>query len=139
METVTHNSAYQLGLLHFTHLLMNADGVVDNQEVEAVKKICYEEQISDNVFKEFQANVFNKTEKEIYNEGVALLNTCTDQEKLCAMVHLFQLSEADNSVHEKEVRLLLYSLEGTNVDFEDVALSARMVKASYENRRAVLK
>jgi uncharacterized tellurite resistance protein B-like protein len=127
---ITQNVSYQMGLLHFAHLLMTSDGVIDERERSALEQIMEEENIPEIVFHDFQDNVVHKTEKQIYEDGVELLSGCTDQEKLCAIVHLFRLSEADNTIHEKEVRLLFYSLKGTDVDFEDVELTARLVKAA---------
>jgi uncharacterized tellurite resistance protein B-like protein len=127
---ITQNVSFQMGLLHFAHLLMTSDGVIDERERLALAQIMEEENIPEMIFRDFQDNVIHKTEKQIYEDGVDLLNSCTDQEKLCTIVHLFRLSEADNSIHEKEVRLLFYSLKGTDVDFEDVELTARLVKAA---------
>ncbi len=120
---------YQLGLLHCTHLLMTVDGVIDEREKEAIGEIRQEENIPEEVYNDFNATILTKTEQEVYQTGVDLLNSCSEQEKLCAIVHLFRLSEADHNIHEKEVRLLFYSLKGTNVDFEDVEMTARLVKS----------
>jgi uncharacterized tellurite resistance protein B-like protein len=123
------NPDFQLGLLHFAHLLVRADGSVDQREKAAVQKIKREEKISDKIFFDFEEGVRNKEERKIYEEGVSMLNRCTEDERLCAFVHLYQLAAADESIHEKEVRLLLYSLEATNIAFEDVQLIARMSKS----------
>lgn len=120
---------YQLGLLHFAHLLVTVDGFVDEREKKAMLDLQFEEQISEPVYNEFEKAILPKSEREVFQQGVALLNQCNEQEKLCALVHLYRMAEADNLVHVKEVRLLLYSLKATNVEFEDVVLTARMVKA----------
>ena len=57
-----------------------------------------------------------------------MLNRCSEDEKLTAFVHLYRLTEVDDSVHRKEVRFLLYSLKATNVAFEDVELNAKLDK-----------
>ncbi len=129
INITTQNVSYQMGLLHFAHLLMTSDGVIDERERLALEQIMEEENIQEMILRDFQDNVIHKTEKQIYEDGVELLSSCTDQEKLCAIVHLFRLSEADENIHQKEVRLLFYSLKGTDVDFEDVELTARLVKA----------
>ena len=84
---------------------------------------------SDLVYADFQKTVNTRSQREVYDLGVKLLSMCSDEEKLSALVHLYRLSEIDDNVHVKEVRLLLYSLKATNVEFEDVVLSARMLKA----------
>jgi hypothetical protein len=123
------NQNYQLGLLHFAHLLVTVDGFIDDREKHAINSLMKEEKIPENVYADFQKSVNSKSEKDVYDRGVKLLSLCSDDEKLSALVHLYRLSEIDDNVHVKEVRLLLYSLKATNVEFEDVVLSAKMLKA----------
>jgi uncharacterized tellurite resistance protein B-like protein len=123
------NQNYQLGLLHFAHLLVTVDGFIDDREKKAISSLLKEEQIPEEVYNDFQKLVKSKSERELYDRGVKLLSQCSEEEKLSALVHLYRLSEIDNNVHVKEVRLLLYSLKATNVEFEDVVLSAKMLKA----------
>jgi len=123
------NQNYQLGLLHFAHLLVTVDGFIDEREKNAINSLLKEEQIPEEVYSDFQKLVKSKSEREIYDRGVKFLSQCSEEEKLSALVHLYRLSEIDNNVHVKEVRLLLYSLKATNVEFEDVVLSAKMLKA----------
>jgi uncharacterized tellurite resistance protein B-like protein len=124
-----HNIAFQVGLLHFVHLLMMADGDIDTREKAAIRKIKLEEKIPDWVFDDFEESAPHKIGQQIYDEGVTLLNTCTEEEKLTVFVHLYRLSEADENIHEKEVKFLLYSLKDTNIEYADVVLGARMSKA----------
>jgi hypothetical protein len=107
-------------------MLINTDGHIDDREMEIILKIKEEEDIDDAVFLEFSKSIGATKGQEIFNRGLDLLNTCTDDEKLCAFVYLFQLAEADTSISMKEVRLLMYALKMTNVDFNDVALSAEL-------------
>ena len=65
-----------------------------------------------------------KKERDIYTEGVNLLNECTDEEKLNAFVHLYKMSEVDGRVHVKEVRLLLYTIKNSGIEFNDVVARA---------------
>jgi len=130
MTTLTQqHSAYHQGLLHCAHLLMSVDGVVDERETNTLQTICKEENIAPVEFTLFQQAIASKSEKQIYLDGLNLLNECTKQERLCALVHLFTITESDETVHRKEVRFLLYSLKGTDVDFEDIEMTARLVKA----------
>ena len=122
------NSQFQLGLLHFAHVLMNVDGSIDQRERDVLNKIKNEEKISDKIFSYFVESVEGKKGREIYEEGVEMLNRCTEQERLSAFVYLYRLAAADNNFHEKEIKLLLYALESTNISLEDVKLSAGMSK-----------
>jgi uncharacterized tellurite resistance protein B-like protein len=125
------NPQFQLGLLHFAHVLMNVDGSIDQREEDVLNKIKNEENISDKTFSYFKETVKGKMEREIFEEGVELLNRCTEDQRLTAFTHLYQLASADKNFHEKEVRLLMYSLQSTNISFEDVKIRAkeRMLKS----------
>jgi uncharacterized tellurite resistance protein B-like protein len=119
-NTPSQNTDFQLGLLNFAHLLMAADGTIDQREKVAIRKIKLEERIPDWIFDDFEESIYDKTERQIYEEAVKMLNRCSEEEKLRVFAHLYRLSEADDRVHVREVRLLLYSLKATNVPFEEV-------------------
>jgi hypothetical protein len=114
-------------------MLINTDGRIDDREMDIILRIKKEEDIDDAVFLEFSKSIAAAKGQEIFNRGLDLLNSCTEDEKLCTFVYLFQLAEADTSISMKEVRLLLYALKMTNVDFNDVAISAELATSSYTN------
>lgn len=118
------NKNYQLGLLHLVHLLISADGVIDEKERNAIHQIKSKENIPDSIYTEFENEVKTKKERDIYQQGILLINECTDEEKLNAFVHLYKLSEVDGNVHVKEVRLLLYSIKMAGIEFNDVVEKA---------------
>ncbi|HPH46642.1 MAG TPA: TerB family tellurite resistance protein, partial [Chryseolinea sp.] len=119
------NKNYQLGLLYLVHLLVSADGVVDEKEMGALQKIREKEKVSDDTFREFELTVQQKKERDIYQTGIEMLNQCTDQEKTNAFVIMYKMSEVDGRVHVKEVRLLLYSIKMTGIEFDDVVNVAK--------------
>ncbi len=123
METTL---TYKLALLHLVHLLVHADGVVDDRELAMLQRIREDEHITDAVFNAFTSRISFSNNRELYEHGVRLLNQCTDEEKLQVFAHLYKLAQADNDFSMKEVRLLFYSLEQTQVEFDDVVLIARM-------------
>jgi uncharacterized tellurite resistance protein B-like protein len=114
------NKDYQLGLLCLTHLLISADGVVDKNEVDALEIIKIKEKITEPVYSEFQKIIAEKKEREIYQLGIDLINRCADDEKLKVFVMLYKLSEVDGRVHVKEIRLLLFSIKLTGIEFNDL-------------------
>lgn len=122
MNSTTHA---QLGLLYLAHLLISADGIIDAKEYQALSKIKLKEAISDQAFKTFEETVRGKKERDIYREGIELMNSCTDEEKLNAFVHLYKMSEIDGRVHVKEVRLLLYTIKTAGIEFNDVVARAK--------------
>lgn len=91
-----------------------------------------EEGISDYLFNYFERKVRTRSEVDIYNDGISLVNRCTEDEKLAAFIHLYRLAESDEEIHVKEIRLLLYALEDTQIDFEDIVIGAQMASI---NRR----
>jgi uncharacterized tellurite resistance protein B-like protein len=117
----------QLGLLYIAHLLISSDGVIDEKEYQALASIKKQEGITDSLFKEFEEVINGKKERDIYTEGINFLNNCTDEEKLKAFVHLYKMSEVDGRVHVKEVRLLLYTIKSSGIEFNDVVAKAKSI------------
>lgn len=115
---------YQLGLLCLSHLLISADGVVDDIEVNALQVIKDREKIPDLLFQEFECMVREKKEREIFQTGIDSINRCSTEEKIKALALLYKLSEVDGRVHVREIRFLLYSIKLTDVEFDDVVAQA---------------
>lgn len=111
-------------------LLINADGIVDTSENDTLNKVKTHEKIPESTLIEFEKDVLNKKEKEVYQTGIDYINLCSDEEKLDAFVHLYKMSEADGRVHVKEVRLLLYSIRQAKIEFNDVVTKSKLVKYS---------
>jgi uncharacterized tellurite resistance protein B-like protein len=118
------NKNYQLGLLYLVHLLMSADGVIDENETRALSELKIKEGIPDSIFTEFKIAISEKKGRDIYQSGIEFMNLCTDEEKLRAFVILYKMSEVDGRVHVKEVRLLLYCIKVTGIEFDDVVAKA---------------
>ena len=125
------NKNYQLGLLYLVHLLVSADGVVDQNELAALDKIKSREKIPDDVFAQFKKDIATLKEREIYQLGLDNIGPCSDKEKLQAFSILYKMSEVDGRVHVKEVRLLLYSSKMTGVEFDDVVKQAALIPSFY--------
>jgi uncharacterized tellurite resistance protein B-like protein len=125
------NKNYQLGLLYLVHLLVSADGVVDENELAALDKIKEREKISDEIFAQFKKDISVMKERDIYQLGIDNITPCSDKEKLNAFSILYKMSEVDGRVHVKEVRLLLYSTKVTGVEFDDVVKQAATLPSFY--------
>lgn len=125
------NKSYQLGLLYLVHLLVSADGIVDENELAALDKIKSREKIPDDVFAQFKKDISVMKERDIYQLGLDNIIPCSDQEKLNAFSILYKMSEVDGRVHVKEVRLLLYSTKVTGVEFDDVVKQAALIPSFY--------
>jgi len=107
--------------------LVSADGFVDENEGDAIRLIRQRENISDEVYKEFEQLVADCKERELYQLGIDAINKCTREEKMRVFVILYKLSEVDGRVHVGEIRLLLYSIKYADIDFEQVVFHARGV------------
>ncbi len=123
------NHQYQLSLLCLTHLLVSADGIIDEEEYDAIRIIRQNEKISDETFKAFEKLVGERRERDVYQFSIDLINQCSRDEKLRIFVLLYKLSEVDGRVHVGEVRLLLYSIKYAEIDFEEVVHHARETPA----------
>jgi uncharacterized tellurite resistance protein B-like protein len=118
------NEKYHLGLLCLAHLLISADGNVDGIEKDALAIVRKKEIIGEAGFNAFLSFIRGKNEREIYHAGIDLVNGCTDEEKLQVFTTLYKLSEVDGRVHVKELRLLLYSIKHSGIEFDDVVNKA---------------
>lgn len=118
------NKNYQLGLLYLVHLLVSADGVVDENELAALDKIKSHENIPDEIFNQFKRDIAQKRERDLYQAGLESFSQCSDQEKLRGFAILYKMSEVDGRVHVKEVRLLLYSSRMSGIEFDEVVKRA---------------
>lgn len=125
---MSQDKNYHLGVLYLMRLLINADGVIEATENEALRKVKQYENIPEETLISFERDILTKNEKELYQIGIDYLNLCTDEDKLNAFVHLYKMSEADGTVHVKEVRLLLYSIRKAQIEFNDVVNRAKQVK-----------
>jgi uncharacterized tellurite resistance protein B-like protein len=122
------NKNYHLGLLYLVKLLIDADGIADARELEAIRTIKKIEKIPDETFEEFEKPLATLKERDIYERGIDLINSCSPEEKLNAFATLYCLSEVDGRVHVKEIKLLLYSIKSAGVEFDDVVNHAKRKK-----------
>ena len=117
---------FELAMLHMIHVLVHADGDADESEKKLIKVIYEEESVSEAVIKAFTASLSIVNEKTIYDRGIALLSKCTEEEKLRVFAQLYRLAQVDDDLNMKEVRLLFYALNDSQIKFEDVVMVARM-------------
>lgn len=119
------DQAYHSGLLYLIHLLMGVDGDINETELVALKKVREYEKITEALYQEFETAVKTLREREIYNLGIQLVDKCTPEERLRIFVTLYKMSEVDGRVHQKEIKLLLYSIEKAGIEFDDVVNAAK--------------
>jgi len=115
---------YHLGLLYLLHSLVSSDGIVDESEQDALLSTMRRDKIPQELYSRFDDEIKQKELREIYEQGIGLINLCTEEEKLNAFSTLYRMSEVDGLVHIKEVRLLLYSIKAAGIEFDDVVKRA---------------
>lgn len=128
---------YHLGILHLAHLLANVDGRISDEERAALRRIQAEEGMDDRVVNNFVRKAEVTKEAELYAEGIEYMNKCSEEEKLCAFVHLYRLAEADASIHVREVRFLFYGVKSARLNFDDVLLAAQLDSSNKRMQPAV--
>lgn len=120
-----NKNTYHEAVLFLTHLIVYADGELDEAEVNAIRQICDHESITPEYYDDFSNRIKGMHERDMYLQGIDLVSQCTDHEKLGAFSWLYQISEVDGKVHVKEVRFLLYSIKKAGIEFEDVIEKAQ--------------
>lgn len=116
---------FHLGILHLAHLLANVDGQISATELRALNHIQQEEGIDPALIDTFLRKAETAKEIDLYRDGIAHINLCSEVEKIRAFVHLYRLAEADTSIHVREVRFLLYGVKSARLNFNDVLIAAR--------------
>ena len=126
---MSYSTSYHNAVLYLAHLIISADGIIDDNEIQALESIKEEDSIPDEVFNDYKNSVQGMREKQIYERAIDLVSECTDEEKLRAFCWLYKISEVDGTVHVKEVRFLLYSVKRAGIEFEDVVDAAKSYPA----------
>lgn len=111
---------YQNSILLLSFLLMNADGVLEDSETEAIGQICKHENIQRDTWGKFLNDVKGYTERQVYEMGIDEVSLLPDADKIKVFAWLHRISEADGNVHVKEVRFLLYSIKKAGIEFKEV-------------------
>ncbi len=119
------------GLLLLSYLVIAADGVLDESEGEALRKICQQEGISAEYLGNFIRYAKVLPEKEVYKKALEEIEMCGDEEKLRAFGWLYRISEVDGKVHVKEIRFLMYSLKKAGIEFEDIITAKEKLPALF--------
>ena len=120
---------YRLGLTYLIYLIISADKIIEDSELEAMKGILHHEGMEDDDFESFINEVRTKKERELYEKGIDLVSSCTMEERKRAFAWLYKMSEVDGHVHVKEVRFLLYSVKHAGIEFEDVVSESASLPA----------
>ncbi len=117
---------YYEALLFLLRVIVQADGVFDDEESEAIEEICEIEKIPKVYYTDFNSRVNTLSEKEMYLKGIDWVQECTKEEQIKVFVWLYKMAEVDGTVHVKEVRFLLYSFRQADIEFEEIEAAAKI-------------
>lgn len=116
---------YHNGLLYLVHLIISADGIIDEDELYALEAIHKHEKMPDEIYEEFMDDIDELSEREIYDKAIENISECSPADQTRAFAWLIRISESDGEVHPKEVRFLLYSIKRAGIDFDEVVEKAK--------------
>ena len=108
------------GIIFLAHLMSLADGVRDDTEIRALKRIRDYEEIPVEKHQSFQQQMYDLSNEEIYNEGVSALRDCDKAHQLRAFAWLYKIVEVDGNVDVKEARFMLQALNSLGLDLNEV-------------------
>ena len=117
---MSNSHEYEFGILYLVHLIISADGVIDEGELKALEIIIETEGMNPGVYREFIDQTASMSEKDIYEKGIEMISSCTPAQQLRAFAWLMKISESDGHIHAKEIRFLLYSVKKAGIDFNQV-------------------
>ncbi|HNT49133.1 MAG TPA: hypothetical protein PKK67_01000 [Cyclobacteriaceae bacterium] len=115
-----NNSDFNTGLLFITYLLMDLDHEISETELQYLDSVRQAAGIDESEFRLFYNSVIGKTEREIYQIGMAAINECSENEKVDIFVKLYGMAVADKVLRTKEVRFILYATRMADVSMERV-------------------
>lgn len=121
---MTRDKRFDFGVLYLVHLVISADGVVDQGELRALEAIIEQEGMDSNIYRDFIKETSKMNEREIFNKGIQMISECSPEQQRRAFGWLMKISESDGQVHAKEIRFLLYSVKKAGIDFNDVVTEA---------------
>ena len=116
---------YHKGLFFITYLLLNTDSEINDNELYYLHKMRVEEGMSDATFADHFKSIIGKSEQEIYQIGIDSLNLCPEELKVRAFGILYNMAFTENVVRPREVRLLLYAMNFTQMNLDKVLFSLR--------------
>jgi len=111
-------NSYKLGLLNLMHLLMRTDEEISTLELNFFEEILRTEKIDEQLLDNFRRSLNNKSDAEIYNEGLELIERCGTKLKVRAFRLLTAMALADKNIDPKETRFLMHSSERFGINLE---------------------
>jgi uncharacterized tellurite resistance protein B-like protein len=111
--------------MYLTFSVIHSDGVVHDIELDAMKKIHEHEGIPFDMSNSFQQDVTDLSPNELFKKAMDALKTCTLEEQLKVLAWTYSIIEVDDAVDVKEARFLLYAMNSTDLQLEEIINESR--------------
>jgi uncharacterized tellurite resistance protein B-like protein len=108
------------GIIFLAHLMSVADGARDDTEIRALKRIRNYEDIPVENHQAIQQKMYDLSNEQIYNEGVAALRDCDKAHQLRAFAWLYKIVEVDGNIDVKEASFMLQAINSLGLDLNEV-------------------
>jgi uncharacterized tellurite resistance protein B-like protein len=111
---------FQKSLIYLTYSVIRSDGEVHFSETNALNKLLFHEGISLSDHERFLDEINPLTPQEIFNIGLRTIKECAEEERKKILAWIYTLVEAYDTVDVREARFLLYAINATNLDLEEI-------------------
>jgi len=120
--TLTDNkTSYIEGLVSLYHLLINADGYIDEKEIKMGELMKKYENIDDSLFNHLLDKISSQKKNEIISDCVDSLNKCEYEWKVKCIAWMSLIANSDGFMAAEEWKLiyLIYNKE-LNLNLNDI-------------------
>ncbi len=110
----------QKSLLYLSYVVMNTDGVIQNQEYTLLKKIIEFEQVSKDSLAEFNKDIKKKSLEELRKIGLGGLMNASRRDQIKTLAWIYKMIYADDDVNIKEAQFLMYTIKPTDISYSEL-------------------
>ncbi len=110
----------QKSLLYLSYVVMNTDGVIQNQEYTLLKKIIEFEQVSKDSLAEFNKDIKKKSLEELRKIGLGGLMNASRRDQIKTLAWIYKMIYADDDVNVKEAQFLMYTIKPTDISYSEL-------------------
>lgn len=112
VETI-NRECYFKGLVTLFHLLVHADGIVDDKEILMGEFMCKHEKIDEYEFNYYLKKYSEKEDETVLNDCITALKKCDYQWRIKCIAWMSLIANSHGFMAQEEWRLLfrIYSVE----------------------------
>lgn len=121
-------STYKIGLLHLLYLITICDNEIDETEVAYFGQLLKDEEIDEVLFQNFKESINNKSQHDIFYEGITLIKQFGDELRTHAFKILFKMAKSDSTLRVQEAKFLLYTSKKLDLSIADFLNDSSILK-----------